>query len=122
MNIISMMRKIGRTNFELKFKSSGGENVHIFERPALFLDSDEQKRLKDELRSLFLLYGADGIGQWERLQATIASARAEHRRQLKEQKRIQDRNLLITCLTVVVIIGLGAIILFVKYLKNDLTF
>ena len=43
-----MMRKIGRTNFELKFKSSGGENVHIFERPALFLDSDEQKQLKDE--------------------------------------------------------------------------
>ena len=83
---------------------------------------EEQKRLKDELRSLFLLYGADGMGQWERLQATIASARAEHRRQLKEQKRIQDRNLLITCLTVVVIIGLGAIILFVKYLKNDLTF
>jgi len=83
---------------------------------------EEQKRLKDELRSLFLLYSADGIGQWERLQATIASARAEHRRQLKEQKRIQDRNLLITCLTVAVIVGLGAIILFVKYLKNDLTF
>lgn len=83
---------------------------------------EEQKRLKDELRSLFLLYGADGMGQWERLQATIASARAEHRRQLKEQKRIQDRNLLIICLTVVGIIGLGAIILFVKYLKNDFTF
>ena len=49
-----MMRKIGRTNFELKFKSSGGENVHIFERPALFLDSDEQKRLKDEIYTFSL--------------------------------------------------------------------
>jgi len=81
---------------------------------------EEQKRLKDELRSMFQLYGS--AGQWERLQATIASARAEHKKQLKEQKRIQDRNLLITCLTVAVIVGLGAIILFVKYLKNDLTF
>ena len=54
MNIFSMMRKIGRTNFELKFKSSGGENVHIFERPALFLDSDEQKKLKDEIYTFSL--------------------------------------------------------------------
>ena len=83
---------------------------------------EEQQRLKDELRSLFLLYGADGIGQWERLQATIAQARAEHRKQLKEMQRIKDRNLTITVVTVLLIVGLGGIFLFIKYLKNDLSF
>ena len=81
---------------------------------------EEQTRLKDELRSLFLLHGS--FGQWERLQATIASARAEHRKQLKELKRIKDRNLTITVVTVLLIVGLGGIFLFIKYLKNDFSF
>ena len=83
---------------------------------------EEQKRLKDELRSLFLLYGADGIGQWERLQATIAQARAEHRKQLQEKQRIQDRNTLIVVCTVLVIAGIGSIILFANYLKYGTPF
>jgi len=81
---------------------------------------EEQTRLKDELRSLFLLHGS--FGQWERLQATIASARAEHRKQLKELQRIKDRNLTITVVTVLLIVGLGGIFLFIKYLKNDFSF
>ncbi len=44
---------------------------------------EEQKRLKDELRSIFLLYGSSG--QWERLQATIAHARAEHKKPWKNR-------------------------------------
>src|SRR5210317_1635418 len=58
---------------------------------------EEQARLKDELRSLFMLHGS--YGQWERLQATIAQARAEHQKQLKEQQRIKDRNLMIIVCT-----------------------
>src|SRR5210317_1761078 len=73
---------------------------------------EEQSRLKDELRSLFLLYGSDGMGQWERLQATIAQARAEHRKQLQEKQRIQDRNTMIIVCTVLGIVGIGSIILF----------
>lgn len=83
---------------------------------------EEQQRLKDELRSMFLLYGANGMGQWERLQATIASARAEHRKQLKEQQRIKDRNLMITTVTVILIIGFGGIFFFIDFLKNDFTY
>jgi len=83
---------------------------------------EEQKRLKDELRSLFLLYGADGMGQWERLQATIAQARAEHRKQLKEKQRIQDRNTMIVVCTVLAIVGIGGIILFANYLKHGTPF
>ena len=83
---------------------------------------EEQKRLKDELRSLFLLYGADGMGQWERLQATIASARAKHRKQLKEMQRIRDRNTLIVVCTILITLGAGGIILLANYLKYGSAF
>lgn len=76
---------------------------------------EEQARLKDELRSLFMLHGS--YGQWERLQATIAEARAEHRKQLKEQQRIKDRNLLIIVCTTLAILGVGGLILLVNFLK-----
>ena len=76
---------------------------------------EEQARLKDELRSLFMLHGS--YGQWERLQATIAQARAEHQKQLKEQQRIKDRNLLIIVCTTLAILGVGGLILLVNYLK-----
>nr|BAR32471.1 hypothetical protein [uncultured Mediterranean phage uvMED] len=81
---------------------------------------EEQKRLKDELRSLFLLHGS--YGQWERLQATIASARAEHRKRLKEQQRIRDRNLMITVGVVSFILGIGILIMFINYLKYGSAF
>jgi hypothetical protein len=81
---------------------------------------EEQNRLKDELRSLFLLYGS--AGQWERLQATIAQARAEHRKQLQEKQRIQDRNLMIIVCTTLTILGVGGIILFANYLKYGTPF
>ena len=78
---------------------------------------EEQRRLKDELRSLFLLYGSDGMGQWQRLQATIAEARAKHRKHLQEQQRIKDRNVMIIVGTTLTILGVGGIILFANYLK-----
>ena len=81
---------------------------------------EEQERLKSELRSLFLIHGS--YGQWERLQATIAQARAEHRKQLKEQQRIKDRKTMIVVCTVLVIAGIGSIILFANYLKYGSAF
>lgn len=78
---------------------------------------EEQRRLKEELRSLFLLYGSDGMGQWQRLQATIAEARARHRKHLQEQQRIKDRNLLIIVITTLIILGAGGIILLINFLK-----
>jgi len=81
---------------------------------------EEQARLKDELRSLFMLHGS--YGQWERLQATIAQARAEHRKQLQEKQKIRDRNTLIIVCTVLVIAGIGSIILFANYLKYGSAF
>ena len=79
---------------------------------------EEQKRLKDELRSLFLLYGSDGLGQWERLQATIAQARAIRKKELEEQAR--QRDLFINCTVGVVLasIGIAIIVWWAKYLKG----
>ena len=65
---------------------------------------------------MFLLYGSSG--QWERLQATIAQARAEHKKALEEQAR--QRDLVINCTVGVVIasIGLGVIYFWIGYLKG----
>jgi hypothetical protein len=63
-----------------------------------------------------LLYGSSG--QWERLQATIAHARAEHKKALEEQAR--KRDLLINCTVGVVVacIGVAVIIWWANYLKG----
>ena len=79
---------------------------------------EEQQRLKDELRSMFQLYGSPG--QWERLQATIAAARAEHKKYLREQQRIKDRNLIIIVGTTIGLVGIAVIYYFALYLKGAL--
>ena len=56
---------------------------------------EEANRLRDEMRSMFLLYGS--AGQWERLQQEIAVERKRQSDILKEQIRKQKfkRNLII---------------------------
>lgn len=78
---------------------------------------EEQRRLKDELRSIFRLYGSPG--QWERLQATIAQARAEHKKQLEEQARRRD--ILVKSVVGIVLgcIGVVVIVYFALYLKKQ---
>jgi hypothetical protein len=79
---------------------------------------EERKRLFDELRSMVLLYGDNGQAQWERLAATIASAKAEHKRQLKEQAKIDYRNKLITTVSGTILIGFAVIYYLAMYLKG----
>ena len=79
---------------------------------------EEQKRLKDELRSLFLLYGADGMGQWERLQATIAQARAIRKKELEEQAKRRDLIINCTVGVALALIGIAVIVWWAKYLKG----
>jgi len=78
---------------------------------------EERNRMHAELRSMVQLYGS--AGQWERLAATIAQAKAEHRRQLKEQAKIDYRNKLITTVSTVLLIGLALIYYFAMYLKGE---
>tara|TARA_R100000152_G_C6737525_1_gene161558 strand:+ start:42 stop:494 length:453 start_codon:yes stop_codon:yes gene_type:complete len=79
---------------------------------------EEQARLKKELRSLFQLYGSHG--QWERLQATIARARAEHKKQLEIQARQRDAILKFLVVTITVVLGGIGVYYLAIYLKGTL--
>ena len=79
---------------------------------------EEQKRLKEELRSIFRLYGSPG--QWERLQATIAQARAEHKKALEERARQRDIFVKTTVAIVLALLGFVVIYYYALYLKGDL--
>ena len=79
---------------------------------------EEQARLKKELRSLFQLYGSPG--QWERLQATIARARAEHKKQLEIQARQRDAILKFLVVTITVVLGGIGVYYLAIYLKGTL--
>lgn len=72
--------------------------------------------MRNELRSIFLLYGK--AGQWERLQGEIAQERARIKKELAEQQRIKDRNLTITVVTAILIVGTVAIAAWVKFLQG----
>ena len=79
---------------------------------------EEQKRLKEELRSIFRLYGSPG--QWERLQATIAQARAEHKKALEERARQRDIFVKTTVAIVLALLGFVVIYYYALYLKGAL--
>ena len=79
---------------------------------------EEQKRLKEELRSIFRLYGSPG--QWERLQATIAQARAEHKKALEERARQRDIFVKTAVGIVVALVGFVGVYYYALYLKGDL--
>ena len=79
---------------------------------------EEQKRLKEELRSIFRLYGSPG--QWERLQASIAQARAEHKKALEERARQRDIFVKTTVAIVLALLGFVVIYYYALYLKGDL--
>ena len=79
---------------------------------------EEQRRLNDELRSIFRLYGS--AGQWERLQATIARARAEHKKQLEEQARQRDIIIKTVIIVLVVVVGATGMYYWAMYLKGEM--
>lgn len=67
---------------------------------------EELRRMRKEMREIFLLYGS--AGQWERLQAEIAEHRAKKKEQLREMERIARRNRdLIVLGIALLIVGVG---------------
>tara|TARA_R100000900_G_C3271045_1_gene151707 strand:+ start:85 stop:543 length:459 start_codon:yes stop_codon:yes gene_type:complete len=80
--------------------------------------NEEAKRLRDEMRELFVLYGSPG--QWDRLQSEIAAERARQAAAVKEQLRKQKLRHNIIIGVVLGIIGFGLITLEVMYLKGML--
>ena len=74
--------------------------------------------MRNELRSMFLLYGKPG--QWERLQSEIASERARIKKELAIQQKIKERNLTITVVTIILILGGIGMITWIKFLQGTL--
>lgn len=77
---------------------------------------EDQRRMKDELRSMFMLYGAPG--QWERLQATIAHARAEKKKELEEALHKRDLIINISAAAATVSVGVVCIYIWIMFLKG----
>lgn len=77
---------------------------------------EEQRRMRDELRSLFMLYGAPG--QWERLQATIAHARAEKKKELEEALHKRDLIINTSVAAAVSVFGIIIIYIWIMFLKG----
>ena len=74
--------------------------------------------MRNELRSMFLLYGKPG--QWERLQSEISTERGRIKKELAIQQKIKERKLTITVVTIILILGGIGIITWIKFLQGTL--
>ncbi len=63
---------------------------------------EELRRMRKEMREIFLLYGS--AGQWERLQAEIAEHRAKKKEHLREMERVARRNRDLVVLAIAILI------------------
>ena len=77
---------------------------------------EEVKRLRDELRSLFQLYGSPG--QWERLQQTIAEERARQQRALRLAQHKKDQMILFIAVVGSLVFGVVIIGFYAKILMS----
>ncbi len=107
---------IGEANIEAKAEKKGRSLFGRFssvEAQAIqaHLRKEELRNMRNELREIFALYGSPG--QWERLQAEIASVRAEKKRQIKEAERLAERRKTI-------IISVGAVVGVLLFLYYEL--
>jgi len=72
--------------------------------------------MRNELRSIFQLYGKPG--QWERLQAEIASERARIQKQLKLEAKRKERIHAVIIIFLLLGVGGGGFGLWVSWLKG----
>ena len=93
-------------------KMTGAEQRGIEE----FFKQEELTNLRNELRSIFQIYGRPGA--WERLQAEIARQRAEQKEELERRARVRDAIIFWTVVPVILIAGAAVLYLFVQYLKG----
>jgi hypothetical protein len=93
-------------------KLTGAEQAGIDE----FFRKEELDTLRDEMRSIFLLFGKKG--SWERLQAEIARQRAEQKKALEEQAKRRDQIATVAAVIIIAILAIGGLTLWVMYLKG----
>ena len=94
-------------------KMSGAEQAGIDE----FFRKEELTRLREEMRSIFMIYGKPG--SWERLQAEIARQRQIQKDELERRAKVRDAIILWTVLPTILIAGAAVLYFFVMYLKGQ---
>lgn len=77
---------------------------------------EEVKRLRDEMRSLFQLYGSPG--QWERLQQTIAEERARQQKALRLAQHKRDQIITFLIVSGALVLAVVVIVIYVKVLMS----
>jgi len=77
---------------------------------------EEAKRIRDEMREMFALYGSPG--QWERLQKEIATERKRQADLLKRQIAAQKRRKKILIVSIGSMLGLGILAIEFYLLTN----
>ena len=93
-------------------KMTGAEQAGIDE----FFRKEELATLRDEMRSVFQLYGKPGA--WERLQAEIARQRAIQKEELERRAKVRETIMLALVGFLIVGVGGGGIILWIAWMKG----
>lgn len=93
-------------------KMTGAEQAGIDE----FFRKEELATLRDEMRSVFQLYGKPGA--WERLQAEIARQRAMQKEELERRAKVRETIMLCLVGFLIVGVGGGGIILWIAWMKG----
>ena len=119
--LVSPITKLAKAEADLSFaaekkggilgKLTGAEQTAI----EAHFRKEEAKRIRDEMRELFLLFGSPG--QWERLQGEIANERSRRKKALEElaaKKRRLKNTIIITVSIVAAVIILTLEIIYLK--------
>lgn len=77
---------------------------------------EEVKRLRDEMRSLFQLYGSPG--QWERLQQVIAEERARQQSALRLAQHKRDQMITVLIVAGALALAVSVIVFYLKFLMS----
>jgi hypothetical protein len=114
-SLSSSISKYAQGEAELQFGASKKKNSR-FSLAEKHFKKEKLDDMRKELRSVFQLYGKPG--QWERLQAEIASERARIQAELR--LRAHQREQLITWCAVmgILTIGVGGLAWYVMWLKG----
>lgn len=93
-------------------KMTGAEQAGIDE----FFRKEELDTLRDEMRSVFRLYGKPGA--WERLQAEIARQRAMQKEELERRAKLRETILFCVAMVLIFGIGGGGLLLWILWMKG----
>jgi hypothetical protein len=93
-------------------KMTGAEQAGIDE----FFRKEELDTLRNEMRSVFQLYGKPGA--WERLQAEIARQRALQKEELERRAKVRETIALFVVGFLIVGVGGGGLLLWILWMKG----